>query len=587
MNFLIPSDKKLDLKKALREDCRICDKVIGEHGVTFDMLVQDTFQTFSQIYSYLFEIEARDGSLCWTCSKALVSAFHLRRKIENNEKLFNIHKCSPIKKERMMITTRMDEEVVSNPLIEPLVSVKVEPELQLEVEVSEKSESENEYYSEVEKLVKVKKKRNRHRIQRREHEEIRCPLCDYKSHVKDNYQKHVLRTHKRQEMKCDGCEKSYHLIYLLDEHRASVHDFTHEYVVDEALKLKTPVKKFNLYKVQKVEPGIDLSKVKKEFASDEIENETSSESIRCPLCSYCSNKSSSFVKHYRKMHDNLQFQCDGCSAKDHHYYRLLRHRKVNHNFDHEYKIDESLKLVDRSRKEQRRIEKGQEFPCPECDQWFKQKRLISKHLRVVHKLKARPKGRPSTHSQDSKPSHIKSTYFYPTYKICCIYCGKSLSNNTIEIHIRNMHPEHRDPYICSYCGEKSKTKITLLYHMQKSHNFAVRNSRGTEAAFACSYCPKIFRFKTSRRAHEIRYHTFEFEFSCEICEKKFVDKYQLNDHRQRHAEGKRPNLRCEICKEYFTRKALLAKHLSTHFENEPSPYPDFLPQNLSQLAAFR
>lgn len=562
-----------------KENCQICEKIIGSHNLGFDTLV-DTVKTFSQIYSYLFGIEATFGpqDLCWNCSKSLASAFHLRRKIVNNEENLKIQKYTPFaEKEDNLIN---DEDMSSNSFnTEPFFSVKVEPEPQLELNVSENSTTENEESEEEKpkKNRKIKKQRRCRSKRRKEDEEIKCPLCDYKSNVKDNYQKHVLRTHKRQEMKCDGCENNYHLIYLLEEHRRSEHGFTHEYVVDEELKLKTHVTKINLYKV----------KVKKEFPSDENDNDSSEEAIKCPLCSYVSNKSSSFVKHYRKMHNNLQFQCDGCSAKDHHFYRLLRHRKINHNFEHNYIIDELLIEEDRKRKERRRIEKGQNFPCPECEQWFKQKRHVSKHLRIVHKHKANPKGRPSIHCHDSKPSHIKSNYFYPTFKVICMYCGKSLSNNTIDTHIRNMHSEHCDPFVCDYCGDNSKTKTTLMYHMQKIHKIEVKNSRGTEAAFACNYCPKIFRFKSSRKAHEIRYHTFDYDFSCDICEKKFVDKYQLNDHLKRHVQGKRPNLRCEICKEFFTRKALLAKHISTHFDNETSPYSDILPQNLSQWALSR
>lgn len=687
--------------KIVSGDCRVCDKGIGKHGVYLETETGENLQTFADIYLYLFEIEPKDGPqrLCWGCSKALVSAYQLRKKIEDHEKVIKkFHarngKSRPDNKKADAKVihwkpVKQEEEAEEDPMTETIV-VKVEPSVPLEMEVSgdelsdgeplkkskakkkksvvrskqpptegetiqcplcdykstvrdnyqkhvlrihnrqemkcdgceesfhliynleEHRKGEHDFTHEYKVVLKAmseqspeQREKSQGRVQPTEDDMIHCPLCDYKSNVKGNYQKHVLRIHNRQEMKCDGCDEKFHLIYLLHEHREGEHNFTHEYVVDESLKLKTFEKRLGGLKGCSNGKNDSFPKIKDES----MENDETSENIfSCPLCTYTSTRHSRFADHYRKIHDNLEMTCDGCSAKFHLFYRLLEHRKHDHNFDNEYHVSESVKLEDQQKKEQRRIDKGQNFPCPECDRWFTEKRNVAKHLRTVHKyIKYKVPKMEVKIEEGADPTQTKKKYVYPTYKVCCNYCGKLFPNSSLENHIRNMHPEERDPYMCDYCGDPSKTKNVLLVHMFRVHNFdvkipkqqqkaaanpdraarrkaTVRTPQGT-VEYICRYCPERFPFKISRKRHEIHIHTLQYPFTCELCDKKFIVKFEFKRHLERHMEGKRLSCsRCQTCGQHFTKRKLLERHVCA---NSNSSYPDSLPEHLQHFAAFR
>lgn len=672
----------MDAKQLVKLDCRICDKLIGKHGVYFHTEAADTSQTFAEIYLYLFGVEPKDGpqDLCWSCSKVLVSTYQLRKRIKDNEKMMMTMNGRVGKKNEMEINSverkvtnfgpvKQEMEEEKDPMVVESVVVKVEPAVSLDMDVSSDETSSDDEPLRKRSLKKKKKasvgrgkrvedytiecplcdfksnvkdtyQKHTYRVHNRqemlcdgcdesfhliyvllehrkytheftheykvntkpmpendrdndqeimqEDEMIECPLCPYKSNVKNNYQKHVIRTHNRQEMKCEKCDQKHHLIYLLDEHRREKHGLTTPYEADESLKLKTFDKRFGSFKGRSI--GLNDSK---------SDGETNV--FECPLCSYHSNRVTRFSDHYKNMHDNLQMTCDGCSAKFHLYYRLLEHRKLDHNFDHQYEVPESVILEDTNRKEQRRIEKGQHFPCPQCDRWFTERRNVAKHLRVVHKYLAYKTSDLQMKKEDGgDPNSTKKKYVYP--KVVCSFCGKLYPNSSLENHIRNRHPEQRDPYVCAHCDHKSKTKTLLLVHMFKVHNFPVKISehqkktgtpRKTDSGiiktpqgkneYLCRYCPERYPFRVSRKRHEISVHTFDWPYSCELCDKKFILQFELKKHLHRHMEGKRLSCsRCQTCGENFTKKKLLERHICPN-----AMYPDSMPEHLQHFTGFR
>lgn len=664
----------MDTKQLVKLDCRICDKIVGKHGVYFHTEATDTSQTFAEIYAYLFGIEPKEGpqDLCWNCSKVLISTYQLRKRIKDNEKILMTMngkmgmEPSVERKITNFGAVKEERELEKDPMIVESIIVKVEPSVSLEMDVTDDDTSDDEplkkRQTKKKKVSGSKGKRvedytiecplcdfksnvkdtyqkhtyrvhNRqemlcdgceesfhliyvlieHRKQehgftheykvntkplpenhknaneeKQEDEIIHCPLCDYKSNVKNNYQKHVIRTHNRQEMQCEKCDQKHHLIYLLEEHRREKHGLTTPYIADESLKLKTFDKRFGSFKGRSI--GLNDSKT---------DGETG-ESYACPLCPYKNNRVTRFSDHYKNMHDNLEMTCDGCSAKFHLYYRLLEHRKLDHNFDHPFEVPESVILEDNNRKEQRRIEKGQHFPCPQCDRWFTERRNVAKHLRVVHKYLSYKTSDLHIKKEECADGSTKKKYIYP--KVVCSFCGKLYPNSSLENHIRNRHPEQRDPYVCDYCDHPSKTKVLLLVHMFKIHNFPVKISEHQKKAgtprksdsgviktpqgtteYCCRYCPERYPFRVSRKRHEVSVHTFDWPYSCELCDKKFILQFELKKHLHRHMEGKRLSCsRCQTCGENFTKKKLLERHLCPN-----ATYPDSLPEHLQHFAAFR
>ncbi|XP_063700537.1 PR domain zinc finger protein 5-like [Culicoides brevitarsis] len=582
--------------------CRICwNTIIGE-GFHINSIATNNTLTYAHLYIHLSKIEPQleyqdePESLCWGCAKDLVSAYKIIRKVEEKEKIDyqpEVHMKIKVPSSGSQNNLKVTEDV--KPSIFEMVVCKVEPQDYSDVENSEPeffdendSDSEDSDDKPPEK-VKRKKSRKKYKTSYKPPlagNLIQCVLCIYNTYNSTNYENHVLNHHNELKLKCDGCEKTFQFIYELDAHRKDLHHFVEKYVA-------------------KVVPNSKIDKIEekhgtKQETTGQIVSQTTEETqykldclgrriplnrkykdreikwprkerklpIKCPLCPYTGIGKSNFRNHYRVKHNKQELQCDGCDAKFHLFYRLNRHREEEHNFSHEYVVDESLKVKDEIVPRVRQKKEDKDYQCSHCDSILRGPRKLNEHLKEVHSIIKEP----------------------TRFKVICSYCGKFVVNYNLEAHIRHLHPEQRDPFICDYCGDKPKSKTALLRHMQSVHKLALKVN-GTPCGLICRFCPEVFRTKHLRIAHEVRSHTFEYKFKCSICEKKFLKKQHMVEHMKRHAKGKikQARLNCHICGEFFSRKKILAEHISaTHYEHDTSnSFPENLAQNLTHLLALK
>lgn len=125
----------------------------------------------------------------------------------------------------------------------------------------------------------------------------------------------------------------------------------------------------------------------------------------------------------------------------------------------------------------------------------------------------------------------------------CNLCGKSFSNRTgLNFHVRT-HSKER-PYVCDVCGKSFGAQSHLDWHkmihsgkfltLSSTYNILVRRFLITkvslgERPFPCDLCDKAFIKKCDLQRHQ-SVHTGEKPFACEYCDKRFSTKVHLQYH---------------------------------------------------------
>lgn len=143
----------------------------------------------------------------------------------------------------------------------------------------------------------------------------------------------------------------------------------------------------------------------------------------------------------------------------------------------------------------------------------------------------------------------------------CTLCGKSFPDSKgLKRHGR----VHRNGRIhnCQQCGKGFVYRFGLTKHLQMVHSKI--------KPFVCQVCNKGFFTKRDVEAH-IRIHTGEKPFHCNLCEKKFTRRVELNVHLRWHNGEKRHW--CPYCGKGFLDLNNLKRHKYIHTGEKPHSCP--------------
>ncbi|XP_061620965.1 mucin-2 isoform X2 [Phyllopteryx taeniolatus] len=162
-------------------------------------------------------------------------------------------------------------------------------------------------------------------------------------------------------------------------------------------------------------------------------------------------------------------------------------------------------------------------------------------------------------SSSALESHVSLHTGHRPY--CCTLCRKSFPDaKGLNRHGR-VHHKGRN-HICQKCGKGFVYGFGLTKHLQMVH--------GKIKPFVCQICNKAFFTKRDVETH-IRSHTGERPFHCHLCEKKFARSVELNAHLRWHRGEKRHW--CPYCGKGFFDQNNLKRHKYIHTGEKPHSCP--------------
>ncbi|XP_046805284.1 zinc finger protein 724-like [Lucilia cuprina] len=228
--------------------------------------------------------------------------------------------------------------------------------------------------------------------------------------------------------------------------------------------------------------------------------------ISCDICHkiYKDRVALRTHKHYTHMPDEKKRPCPLCSFKSSRLSNLKVHIGVVHGAD---KVKEIFKPAD---------DNGVQFPCSICQQTFRRKDTLQKHIKRIH--------------QNPQPK---------------------------EPRIKAKVPKEKERFLCTYCGGSFRTKYGLSRHV------VIHTG---ERPFPCEICQKTFKRPEDLHMHRI-IHSDAKPHQCLQCGKAFKRSDKLKIHMRVHSEL-RP-YKCNECEKTFKYPNVLSTHMLIHTGQNP------------------
>ena len=114
----------------------------------------------------------------------------------------------------------------------------------------------------------------------------------------------------------------------------------------------------------------------------------------------------------------------------------------------------------------------------------------------------------------------------------------------------HMKTVHKTRHPCSKCGKSYNSLKQLQAHTEYCGSVIM-----------CDQCPAKFRFKRSLENHIAKDHEKQFNFKCELCDRKFSISSNLATHLKRHSQ---PNVVSTECGKSLRNKSSLNIHKLYH-----------------------
>ncbi|KAK6637303.1 hypothetical protein RUM44_007718 [Polyplax serrata] len=319
---------------------------------------------------------------------------------------------------------------------------------------------------------------------------------------------------------------------------------------------------------------------------------------KCRLCLVTYDQEYELLHHFIKVHPTeMAHKCPICNSQSPLFAQLKEHMKIHgigmnifycDNCSKKFKSEKKMRSHNLKCKASAiGEEKTHSERCKRCGKKFNTKFGYRRHRRLckVKKKLVRKTKRclgvaqvadtgvaqaADKHSQEStNPSLIKSTEKGKAIEVVeppmdsfpCRLCEKKFQyERGIVMHFKSSHPGHK-PLVCHVCNMHLADK--LKEHL-KTH--------GIGEEFICELCGKRFNQKFLSKIHEMWHEGIEYK--CNNCKQKFLNKEKMDKHvRENRCSNRQSLMRlpCLICGKSCRSKFGLNQHYITHTPKELRP----------------
>ncbi|XP_037521118.2 zinc finger protein 808 [Rhipicephalus sanguineus] len=215
-----------------------------------------------------------------------------------------------------------------------------------------------------------------------------------------------------------------------------------------------------------------------------------------------------------------------------------------------------------------------DYHCNLCSEVLNHRKTLVRHLQQHHRdpnikpyacdiCPSRFRGKASLYIHTRKHNTQVDRRRFPCTQCPKIFTAKQfLKRHEEAVHARLL------PFACTHCSKRFYFERHLQQHLVMSHRSKLTEEQvaglGLIHNFQCEECGFTSYSERTIRRH-VYSHTGTYPFTCEVCNRGFVFRFELTAHHaRRHLHQK---LHCHLCSRIFFIKERFEKHLSAHQEN--------------------